>query len=75
MSENKQSEVTAGTPSPERLGSTEILRQARHYLNEALGCLEKYKDWNEAGKQYAVDCAVRNCDEAWKRVNFVLSNT
>lgn len=70
----QQNDSNGGTPLAEPTGSTEILRQARHYLNEALGCLEKYKDMNESGKQYAVDCATRNCDEAWKRINFVLSN-
>lgn len=74
MNSTQHNDANGGTPLAEPTGSTEILRQARHYLNETLGYLEKYKEWNESGKQYAVDCAVRSCDEAWKRVNFVLSN-
>jgi hypothetical protein len=49
------------------------LREARHYVREAIVSLDvDFPNWNDTGQKYAVDCALKACDEAWRRINLII---
>jgi hypothetical protein len=53
--------------------TTDRLREARHYVREAIVSLDvDFPNWNDTGQKYAVDCALKACDEAWRRINLII---
>lgn len=50
----------------------QLVKEARHYVHATILNLEQnYPNWNEAGKAHAVQRAVKDCNEAWRRLEFI----
>jgi hypothetical protein len=76
--ENPQSNVICSTDLLEIIaGDTRLehIRIARYNVKTAIQSLtDDYNRWDEVGKEHAVSSAVLQLEQAWKRLNVILSS-